>query len=124
MKAPNCRLCGHEHWGNAHMFAEAPSTSEANANKPSLAKPAQPSSAPVDRKAEVARLQEQIDKLATGTNGPSPNRASPNSSLEASPNMHSAPNARWRDKHRDQYNAGPRELMHRKRSAARAAATA
>ena len=45
---------------------------------------------------------------------PEPGLTSPN---DVSPNAHYIRNARWRQNHRDRYNAGMRDLMRRKRQA-------
>ena len=49
---------------------------------------------------------------------PEPGLASPNASSpnDVSPNAHYIRNARWRQNHRDRYNAGMRDLMRRKRT--------
>jgi hypothetical protein len=52
------------------------------------------------------------------------NIPSPNASPNMSPNSGVARNLRWRAKNRDRYNAGMRELMRKRRAAARASATA
>lgn len=66
----------------------------------------------------VGRMHRCLPQQQQAAREPEPSHASPNapSPNDVSPNAHYARNARWRQNHRDRYNAGMRSLMRRKRT--------
>jgi hypothetical protein len=111
MKAPTCRLCGHAHWGAEHVFGEAePAEITAPKSKPS----ASPTPTSSHRKAKVARLQGQIDRLR-GAHQRASRGDVANVSHMANLANRSSTTYRYRDV--DTRRTYQRDLMRRRRSA-------